>query len=178
MREISEIFGKVKIIKSETYADDRGMLQQVYNSEIDSLLSLNAKGICHVYYSISRNKTIRGLHYQYGVEQGRLISLISGTILDVIVDLRKDSKTFGHHQRVILEPSSLVWIPSGFAHGFQALSDDTIMLYQCTGPYSPESERCINVFDKRLNIVWEDTKDAIISQKDLMGIDFKNADYF
>ena len=168
----------VYIIEPKVFKDKRGLFLETFRvSQYSSEVGISDT---FVQDSISRSTkgVLRGMHFQKNNPQGKLVHVLKGEVFDVVVDIRRDSKTFGHHQRVILEPSSLVWIPSGFAHGFQALSDDTIMLYQCTGPYSPESERCINVFDKRLNIVWEDTKDAIISQKDLMGIDFKNADYF
>lgn len=178
MKEKEEIFNAVKIISSEVHSDARGELQQVYNNEIVNLISMGSKQICHTYYSRSRENTIRGLHYQFGVNQDRLISIISGSILDVVLDIRKDSPTFGCHEKIHLDSSSLIWIPTGFAHGFQALTNDTIMLYQCTGAYSQDSERCINVFDRTVNIKWKNKKDTIISDKDLSGIEFNDADYF
>ena len=172
--KIKTKFKDLFLIQQNRFLDNRGYFKELIQEK-----KFNLK-FPFVVMSFSKKNVIRGLHIQTNDSQGKFVSVIKGKIFDVAIDLRKVSKTYGKVHKCILSEKNKrsIFIPQGFAHGFQALSDDTIMLYQCTGPYSPESERCINVFDKRLNIVWEDTKDAIISQKDLMGIDFKNADYF
>ena len=118
--------------------------------------------------SQSKKGTIRGLHYQIGDSaQGKLVNVIRGKIIDYAVDIRFGSPTFGEYVAVELsaENHKQLWIPAGFAHGFEALENNTIVQYKCTSYYSPEKERSILYDDYDIGIVWK-TKYPIISLKD------------
>lgn len=125
---------------------------------------------------------MRGLHYQKGdFSQAKLVRVIKGRVLDVAVDLRKDSSTFGKHVMVELsdENKKQFFIPRGFAHGFLVLSDEAIFTYKVDNVYSPENEASIRFDDPDLNINWPiDSNDIQTSQKDLNGVAFKDAEYF
>ncbi|ADI32012.1 dTDP-4-dehydrorhamnose 3,5-epimerase [Staphylothermus hellenicus DSM 12710] len=115
-----------------------------------------------------RGDIVRDLYYQLEpMEQGRLITVLRGRILDVAVDIRRGSPWYGKYVAAELSGDNhlLLWIPPGFAHGFQALEDDTIVLYLVTKEYSPEHERCIRWDDPEISIDWP-VKPAIVSEKD------------
>ena len=119
-----------------------------------------------------QKNVLRGLHYQRKIH-GKLIRVIKGKILDIAVDIRKNSKTFGKHQSFILseENCKQLWIPKNFAHGFLSLSPNTIVNYKCTDFYDPNDQNTIIWNDKDLNIKWP-IKKPIISKKDRDGIFF------
>ena len=124
--------------------------------------------------SISKQNVLRGLHFQLPpFAQGKLVRVVSGKAIDIAVDLRKNSPTYGKHEIVELssENKKQFWIPPGFAHGFVALEENTIFNYKCTNYYSPVSERTIQWNDPLLNIDWE-VSEPIISEKDQKGLDF------
>jgi dTDP-4-dehydrorhamnose 3,5-epimerase len=128
--------------------------------------------------NISRSKkgTVRGLHYQIPPKaQGKLCHVLEGKVLDVVVDLRFGSQTFGKHFSQILdsENKTQIWIPSGFAHGFSVLSDETIFFYKCTELYSKGHERSILFNDPELNIDWK-VDNPLVSEKDLKASLFKD----
>ncbi|MEJ2195512.1 MAG: dTDP-4-dehydrorhamnose 3,5-epimerase [Ignavibacteriaceae bacterium] len=126
-------------------------------------------------FSISTKRTIRGLHYQVGDKaQGKLCQVLKGTVLDVAVDIRFNSPTFGKHYALeISENDNLqFWIPTGFAHGFSVLSEEVIFSYKCTNYYSKTNERAILYNDPELNIDWK-VKHPIVSEKDLKAMFFK-----
>ena len=161
-------------IRPDVFEDSRGYFLESYNKfrfqENDLEFNFVQDNI-----SKSSRGTIRGLHYQVGKNaQGKLCQVISGKVLDVAVDIRFGSPTFGKH--VILELSeenhSQVWIPPGFAHGFAVISDKAIFSYKCTEFYSKEDERTIIYNDPQLNIDWG-INNPIVSEKDLNGKLFK-----
>ena len=117
--------------------------------------------------SVSKKNVIRGLHYQKKKNQGKFISVIKGKILDVVVDIRKNSKTFGKHFSIILSEKNCtsVYIPGGFAHGFASLDKVNIVIYSCTKYRDKNSEHGILWNDKSLKIKWP-IKKPIISKKD------------
>ena len=118
--------------------------------------------------SVSHKGVLRGLHFQkHPHEQGKLVRVVNGSVMDVVVDIRKDSKTYGRHFSVLLNDknNNMLWIPRGFAHGFVALEDNTLFLYKVTTYYNPSSESGIIYNDAELNIDWK-TSDSVISQKD------------
>lgn len=125
---------------------------------------------------------LRGLHYQKGdYSQAKLVRVIKGKVLDVAVDIRKDSPTFGQHVMVELseENKRQFFIPRGFAHGFLVLSDEAIFTYKVDNVYSPQNEAGILYNDPDLNIQWPiDAKDIILSDKDLKACRLKDADLF
>jgi len=180
MRIIDKHFNAVYIIEPIIHQDNRGNFIERYNPKLKTLLEVESLDFCLEYASTSNLGVIRGLHYQVNVEQAKLISVLNGKVFDVFVDLRKGSKTFGKYKGVELDAESkkMIWIPPGFAHGFLSLSDDTIMLYSCTGNYSPENEKCIRWDDKSIAIKWPTKSKLIISEKDMHGDQLKNAVLF
>ena len=124
--------------------------------------------------SYSKKNVIRGLHIQRKKSQGKFVSVIKGKIFDVAVDLRKKSKTFGKHFSCILSDSNAnsIFIPPGFAHGFQALEKDNYVIYSCTKYRDETSEASIYYNDNNLNIKWP-IKNKILSNKDKNAITFK-----
>jgi len=132
-------------------------------------------------FSLSKRNVIRGLHYQIGEPQGKLVRVVTGAALDVIVDLRKSSPTFGQHTTVELsgEGSLMVWIPVGFGHGFSALTETVALSYKVTDYYSPKAERTVLWNDRELGIDWKiSAEDAIVSAKDQAGVPFAQAEVF
>ncbi len=162
------------IIKPDVFGDDRGYFFELYHKQRYKEFGIDAD---FVQDNISKSVkgTIRGLHYQVGDKaQGKLCQVIKGKVLDVAVDIRFDSPTFGKHFAIELseENKIQVWIPPGFAHGFSVLSDDAIFSYKCTEYYSKEDERAILYNDPELNIDWK-VENPIVSEKDLTAKLFK-----
>jgi dTDP-4-dehydrorhamnose 3,5-epimerase len=125
--------------------------------------------------SYSRRGCIRGLHYQAGdCAQGKLVMVLHGSILDVAVDIRFGSPTFGQHVAVELSSQNHVqlWVPTGFAHGFSALSEDAVVYYKCTSPYAATLERSVLFSDPDLGIDWR-VRDPIVSEKDAAALPFR-----
>jgi dTDP-4-dehydrorhamnose 3,5-epimerase len=129
--------------------------------------------------SHSRRGVVRGLHYQWQHPQGKLVSVVRGAIWDVAVDLRRASPTFGHWWAIRLDDRTHTqfWLPAGFAHGFQALEDDTLVLYKVTDFWQPGDERTLAWDDPQLAIAWP-LADAIVSAKDRQGRRFSEATAF
>lgn len=165
----------VMLIEPRIFTDERGYFFESYNEE-----RFNKAGI-HVEFvqdnqSLSSKGVLRGLHFQNPpFDQGKLVRVVSGSVLDVVVDIRKESPTYGHHLSLKLDAvsSQMMWIPPGFAHGFVALEDQTIFLYKCTKVYNKDSEGGILYNDPDLNIDWG-IKTPIVSEKDLELELFKN----
>jgi len=165
----------ILIMQPDVFKDDRGYFYESYSFKkfIDEGLELN-----FVQDNISKSKkgTIRGLHYQVGESaQGKLCQVISGAVLDVAVDIRFDSPTFGKYISEILSEDNhtQIWIPPGFAHGFEVLSNEAIFHYKCTNYYNKEDERAILYNDPDIGIKWQ-TENPIVSEKDLKAKIFKN----
>lgn len=165
---------EVLVIKPKVFPDERGYFFESFSEKLfnDQGLFLN---FVQDNISFSKKGTIRGLHYQVGeYAQGKLCQVISGKVLDVAVDVRFGSPTFGEYVSVELseENHNLIWIPPGFAHGFSVLSESALFHYKCTAFYSKQDERAIMFNDEDLNIDWK--VDAVnISEKDLKGSRFK-----
>lgn len=163
------------IIKPKVLADERGYFFESYNED-----AYHKAGINHIFLqdNISKSKkgTIRGLHYQVGDKaQGKLCKVIYGKVLDVAVDIRFGSPTFGKYfsSELSEENHTQLWIPPGFAHGFSVLSDEAIFSYKCTALFSKEHERAILFNDSSLNINWK-VENPIVSEKDLKAPILKN----
>jgi dTDP-4-dehydrorhamnose 3,5-epimerase len=126
--------------------------------------------------------TLRGLHYQVEQPQGKLVSVVTGTIYDVAVDLRESSPTFGRWVRALLseENHHQLWIPPGFAHGFYVLSASADVTYKCTVEYAAEHERCIRWDDHELAIIWPLINGGapLVSTRDAAGVAFRDADRY
>lgn len=155
----------VLLVESKVFHDGRGYFLETYKkSEFENYLDSDFK---QDNYSFSRKGVIRGLHFQIGgAAQGKLVRVLNGSILDVAVDLRPESHSFRKHVAVKLssENHNALWIPPGFAHGFQAL-EDSIVQYKVTTEYAPGSESGIIWNDPDLAIDWP-IKDPILSEKD------------
>jgi dTDP-4-dehydrorhamnose 3,5-epimerase len=158
----------VLIIQPDIYPDSRGFFLEIYNKKRYDEIGINANFI-QDNISKSCTKTIRGLHYQVGeFAQGKLCYVIFGKVLDVAVDIRFGSPTFGKYISVELtgEKKNQIWIPAGFAHGFAVLSEEAVFCYKCTALYSKNDERSILYNDPELNIDWK-IDYPIVSEKDL-----------
>lgn len=164
----------VLIITPDVFGDDRGFFFESYSERkfLDKGLFLN---FVQDNVSFSKHGTIRGLHYQVGENaQGKLCQVLSGNVIDVAVDIRFGSPTFGEHVAVELsgENHKQIWIPPGFAHGFSVLSETALFSYKCTAFYSKRDERAILYNDSDLSIDWKVAASAV-SDKDLQGKSFR-----
>lgn len=158
------------IIEPKVFTDSRGVFFESYNKRILEK-ELNTKlTFVQDNHSVSVKGALRGLHFQKGDKaQAKLVRVIQGAVLDVVVDLRKDSPTFKNHFKFVLtsESREMLYIPKGMAHGFIALQDNTVFLYKCDSYYDKESESGIFYNDPDLNIDWEiDSSKLILSDKD------------
>jgi dTDP-4-dehydrorhamnose 3,5-epimerase len=180
MEIIETGFRDLLIIRPKIYKDSRGYFFESYNQSV-----LKNEGIqfnpVQDNESSSGKGVIRGLHYQLNpVAQAKLIRVIEGRILDVVLDLRKGSPTFGKVFSTELDSENKVQllIPRGFAHGFSVLSDIAVIQYKCDNVYSPQNERGISVNDPELGIDWKTSgHDQIISEKDSKHPSFMDAEY-
>ena len=156
------------ILKTEVYKDNRGFFKEVFKKKI-----LKKKLIFDC-LSRSKKNTIRGLHFQKFNPQGKLITVVEGEVIDVAVDLRKKSKTFGQHVAIKMNNNSnfSVYIPEGFAHGFVCLSKSCTLYYRCTNYRHKKSERTLKWNDPELKINWK-IKKPILSKKDKNGTPLK-----
>ncbi|MBU2445755.1 MAG: dTDP-4-dehydrorhamnose 3,5-epimerase [Bacteroidetes bacterium] len=161
------------VVEPDVFKDSRGYFYESYNSK--KYIDLGDK-INFVQDNISNSKhgTVRGLHYQVGDNaQGKLCQVLKGRVLDVAVDIRFGSPTFGKYFSIELSEHNHLqfWMPPGFAHGFSVLSDEAIFSYKCTAFYDKASERCIMYNDKDLHIDWV-IEIPIVSEKDKQGMKF------
>jgi dTDP-4-dehydrorhamnose 3,5-epimerase len=170
----------VLVLEPRIFRDERGFFFETFN-----LAQVTGLGLPSEWkqdnFSLSKKNVIRGLHYQIGDAQGKLVRVAAGAVLDVIVDLRKSSPTFGQHTSVELsgDTSRMVWIPVGFGHGFSALTETVALCYKVTEYYSPKAERCVLWNDPQLDIDWRvSPEDAIVSVKDQAGAPFAQAEVF
>lgn len=156
----------VILIASPKFRDDRGHFFESFNSKSFKALNLPFEFV-QDNQSFSKKGVIRGLHFQNApYSQGKLVRVISGKVLDVALDLRLDSPTFGEYELFELDDANanMVYIPEGFAHGFAAL-EDTVFQYKCTSFYNKDSEHGIRWDDSTLNIPWG-IEEPIVSLKD------------
>lgn len=155
------------VIKPQVFEDDRGYFFEPYNGKKFESFGLNETFV-QDNQSLSHKGTIRGLHFQAPpFAQGKLVRVITGAVLDVIVDIRKNSPTYGRTFSIELNAHNklMLWVPVGFAHGFSTLQDHTIFQYKCTGYYNKESEGGLRWNDPDLKINWG-VDSAILSEKD------------
>jgi dTDP-4-dehydrorhamnose 3,5-epimerase len=168
MKVISTKFSGLKVIQSKSYKDRRGLFKEDFKKKF-----FKNKKFVFGCTSTSKKNVIRGLHLQTKFSQGKYVSVLKGSIFDVVVDLRKDSKTFGKHFKIILSDNNAksLFIPAGFAHGFLGLKKENIIYYYCTNYRSAKHEKGILWNDKKLNIKWP-IKKPIISLKDKKNLTF------
>ena len=165
------------IINPAVFNDERGYFFEAYNKEKFTALGITIDFV-QDNQSFSNKGTLRGLHYQHPpYAQTKLVRVLQGEIIDVAVDLRKDSATFGQSFSIKLtaENKKQLLVPQGFAHGFSVISETAVVLYKCDQYYNKASEGGIRFDDVQLNIDWGmDLKEVTVSEKDLVLPDFKN----
>ncbi len=154
-------------IELKVFSDKRGYFYESYNKEAFKQVNIDVSFV-QDNQSYSRKGVLRGLHYQNPpYAQGKLARVIQGSVLDIAVDIRWGSPTYGQYHKVILseENKKMLWMPEGFAHGFLTLEDDTVFFYKCTNFYHKESEGSIRYNDPEIGIEWG-IENPILSEKD------------
>lgn len=166
---------QVKLIKLNNFVDDRGSFLQTYDEKISSFVNEN---IVQENVSFSKKNVARGLHYQWQQPMGKLIQCLNGKIIDLFLDIRISSPYYGQvHFVKLTEPSYLLWIPAGFAHGFISLEENTIVKYMCSSLYNKDGEGCINLKDPQLKLsekIQIDLTQLIFSDKDFNAQNLQN----
>ena len=162
-------FKDLTIFKSKNYFDNRGHFREL------AIEKVVKKKLIFTVVSKSKKNVLRGLHMQIKKPQGKYISVLKGKILDVVVDCRKNSKTYGKHFKIILSDRNCksIYIPPGFLHGFLSLDKENIVMYSCTKYRHKNSEIGIKWDDEDLNINWN-IFNPILSKKDQKNLEFKN----
>jgi dTDP-4-dehydrorhamnose 3,5-epimerase len=170
----------VVLVRPRVFADGRGFFLETWQKRRFSGAGIRADFV-QDNHSRSLRHTLRGLHYQVVHAQGKLVSVICGSVFDVAVDLRRSSPTYGQWVGEVLsdENHNQLWIPPGFAHGFLVLSESADFVYKCTDYYSPTSERCIRWNDPELGIAWPlDGARPIVSDRDAGGASLREAECY
>ena len=169
MKFIPSKIKDVIVIEPKLFRDARGFFYESYSKELFAKNGISAEFV-QDNRSLSALGVLRGLHYQMAPKaQAKLVWVTRGEAFDVVVDIRKASKTFGHHVAEILsaENKKMIYIPEGFAHGFCALTEDTEFSYKVSDYYSPEHERGIRWDDPKIAIAWPKIKGGyLVSDKD------------
>ena len=179
IKKIPTLLPEVSILEPRVLGDERGFFLESYNERVFAGLGISDRFV-QDNHSRSAKNVLRGLHYQIKQTQGKLVRVVEGEVLDVAVDLRRSSETFGKCATVHLsgENKRMLWIPRGFAHGFLVLSPSAQVLYKATDYYAPEHERTLAWDDPDLKIDWELSGEPIISPKDQRGVLLRHADCF
>lgn len=179
MKKTATSLPGILLLEPRVFGDDRGFFLESYNQRTFAELGI-AETFVQDNHSFSGKNVVRGLHYQIQQPQGKLVRVIAGEILDVALDLRASSPTFGKWEAYTLsgENKLMLWIPPGFAHGFRVVSATAHVSYKTTAFYAPEHERTIAWNDSDLNIDWQLDGEAIVSPKDQRGAPFKEAAKF
>lgn len=169
----------VLIIEPKVFGDERGFFYESYNQRAMVAAGITAEFV-QDNHSRSARGVLRGLHYQTQHTQGKLVRVISGSVYDVAVDLRKSSSTFGRWVGIELSADNkrMAWIPPGFAHGFVVTSDDAEFLYKTTDYWAPEFERSLLWNDPALGIIWPITGEPTIAAKDAAGLPLAQCEVF
>jgi dTDP-4-dehydrorhamnose 3,5-epimerase len=170
----------VLVIEPKVFGDPRGFFFESFNDDaFNQVTGLTAKFV-QDNHSRSAKGVLRGLHYQIQQPQGKLVRVVSGEVLDVAVDIRRSSPTFGKAVTVLLsgENHRQLWVPPGFAHGFVVLSETADFLYKTTDYYAPAFERCILWNDPAIGVNWQLTDLPKLSGKDAAGLLLSQAEVF
>ncbi len=168
----------VLLFRPKVYIDERGSFSETFNPAITASIG------CSVFRqdneSHSKRGVLRGLHYQVTRPQGKLVRVVTGAVLDVVVDLRKCSPTFGKYSSAILSGANkhILWAPEGFAHGFLTLSESAVLVYKCTDVYYPQYERTLIWNDPDVGIEWPLTGPPLLSAKDGQGRRLRDAEVY
>ncbi|MBE2279716.1 MAG: dTDP-4-dehydrorhamnose 3,5-epimerase [Ignavibacteriaceae bacterium] len=174
MKVVESALNGILVIEPSVFTDIRGYFFECFQAKKLASFGITAE-FTQDNISKSVKNTVRGLHYQVPPSpQGKLCQVVFGEVVDVVVDIRHGSPTFGKYFSTHLseENHRLIWIPPGFAHGFSVISETVLFHYKCTGYYNKEDERVIRFDDPVINVNWEVTE-PIVSPKDLDGINLK-----
>jgi dTDP-4-dehydrorhamnose 3,5-epimerase len=181
MQAVQTSIPDLLIIEPKVYGDERGFFFESFNRREFEKLTGWTSNFVQDNHSRSARHVLRGLHYQIKQPQGKLVRVVVGEVLDVAVDIRRSSPTFGQWESVMLsaENKRMLWVPEGFAHGFVVLSEYAEFLYKTTDYWAPEHERSILWNDPDLAIDWKlDGAIPALSKKDQEGVPFASAEYF
>jgi dTDP-4-dehydrorhamnose 3,5-epimerase len=171
----TNIPGLIEIVPA-VFEDERGYFYEPFNKETFERIGIKEEFV-QDNQSLSHTGVLRGLHFQNPpFAQGKLVRVVTGAVLDVVLDIRVGSPTYGHHHSVELteENKKLFWVPPGFAHGFKVLKDNTIFSYKCTAVYNKDSEGSVRWNDPELGIDWGDLSNPVLSAKDVVSPFFKD----
>src|ERR1700730_5440676 len=179
IKKLSTSLPGVVVLEPRVFGDERGFFFESYNQQNMAAIGITEQFVQDNHSCSSRN-VVRGLHYQLKHPQGKLVRVVEGEILDVAVDLRRRSPTFGRCEAVRLsgENKRMLWVPIGFAHGFQVLSGKAHVLYKATDFYAPEFERTLAWNDPQLQIDWQIDGQRSVSAKDQRGVALRDAEIF
>ncbi len=180
MNVIKTAIPDVMIIEPKVFGDDRGFFFESFNQAQFEAAVGRKVNFVQDNHSRSVKNVLRGLHYQIQQPQGKLVRVVQGAVLDVAVDIRKSSPTFGQHVLVELsaENKRQLWVPEGFAHGFLVISDTAEFLYKTTDYYAPEYERSIIWDDETIGIDWPIDVSPSLSAKDRAAKSLLDAEAF
>jgi dTDP-4-dehydrorhamnose 3,5-epimerase len=179
MNVVATAIPDVRLIEPKVFGDARGFFFESYNHRALVPLGIDADFVQDNHSRSARN-VLRGLHYQIRQPQGKLVRVIAGEVLDVAVDIRRSSPTFGGWVSFVLsaENKRMAWIPVGFAHGFVVRSESAEFLYKTTDYYAPEHERSIAWNDPAIAIDWQLDGEPVLSAKDRDGRRLRDAEVF
>jgi len=176
MKVLPTKFKDIKLFNPTVYNDDRGFFIESFNQKIQDELNVNFLQDNH---SKSKQYVIRGLHYQWDNPMGKLLRVVSGAGIDVVVDIRKNSPTYGEYESFKLTDSNfnMLWVPPGFAQGFLALEENTHLCYKTTALHNGDAEGAINPTNSGLNIDWGvSNNNILLSKKDTLAQSFNDYD--
>ena len=171
MKVMPQAIPDVLVIEPRVFGDERGFFFESFNRRQFAEITGRDVDFVQDNHSRSAKNVLRGLHYQIQHPQGKLMRVVQGVVFDVVVDIRKNSPTFGQYVGVELsaENKRMFWVPEGFAHGFVVLSDTAEFLYKTTDYWAPEFERCIAWNDLAIGIKWPIQGQPALSAKDQQG---------
>ncbi len=170
----------VMVVEPEVHEDQRGFFMETWHRDKFRAAGLDLSFVQDNHSGSGRN-TLRGLHYQLGRPQGKLVRVVLGEVFDVAVDLRRSSPTFGRWTGTTLSAGNRLqlWVPEGFAHGYFVVSERAEVVYKCTDVYAPQEERTLRWDDPDVGIAWPLGPEApLVSAKDAQGLSFRAAPTF
>jgi dTDP-4-dehydrorhamnose 3,5-epimerase len=179
MKVVDTPLPDVLVIEPKVFGDSRGFFLEAYNQRAMAEIGIREHFV-QDNHSFSAKNVLRGLHYQLQNPQGKLVRVVAGEILDVVVDLRRRSASYGKWRSVRLsgENKRMIWVPAGLAHGFRVVSETAHVVYKATDFYAAGDEHTIVWNDAGLGIDWELEGEPLVSAKDAKGVSFRDADTF
>ena len=180
MQIIERALNGVVLLEPKVFGDDRGFFMETFNQRVFRELTGVAPDFVQDNHSRSAGGVLRGLHYQIRQPQGKLVRVVSGSVFDVAVDLRRSSSSFGQWYGAELSAQNKrqLWIPPGFAHGFLVTSESAEFLYKTTDYWAPEFERSLAWNDPALAITWPLAGEPVLSAKDRVGLPFAQSETY